>query len=464
VEVDRLMRIFGFDIVRAKAAPPVPVYENRGGWYPLIRESYTGAWQHNVTVDRNTVLSFPAVYSCITLISSDIAKLRVKLVEQDADGIWSETESAAFSPVLRKPNRYQTSIQFWEAWLLSKLTRGNTYVLKERDGRGVVVALYVLAPDRVKPMVADDGSVWYQLSADNMAGGELMNETIVPASEVIHDRFNCLYHPLIGTSPLYAAGVAAMQGIAIQNNSTRFFNNAAQPGGILTAPGEISDDTANRLKALWESKFSGENAGKIAVVGDGLTYKALAMTAEESQLIDQLKWTGEVVCSVYHVPAYKVGFGPLPSYNNVQALNVEYYTQALQGLIEAAELCLDEGLGIGRGVKIDGKVYGTEFDVDNLLRMDSVTQMEMLDKSKGVLSPNEQRAKLDKKPVSGGASPMVQQQNYSLEALAKRDAGPDPFGTAKAEPPQAPAEPDLPQADKALFMRAVLRKELGLAA
>ncbi|WP_416381322.1 hypothetical protein, partial [Klebsiella pneumoniae] len=38
----------------------------------------------------------------------------------------------------------------------------------------------------------------------------------VPAREVIHDRFNCLFHPLIGLSPIYAAGLAAMQGHHIQ--------------------------------------------------------------------------------------------------------------------------------------------------------------------------------------------------------------------------------------------------------
>lgn len=156
------MRILGFDITRQKAAtsPPVPVAENRGGWFPLIREHFTGAWQRNAPpIDRNTVLAFHAVYSCITLGASDVAKLRVKLVEQDATGVWTETSSPAFSPVLKKPNRYQTRIQFWETYILSKLQRGNTYVLKERDNRGVVVAMYVLDPNRVKPMVADDGSV-----------------------------------------------------------------------------------------------------------------------------------------------------------------------------------------------------------------------------------------------------------------------------------------------------------------
>lgn len=425
------MQIFGFNITRTKAAPPVPVYENRGGWYRIL-ESFTGAWQHNVVVDQNTVLSYHAVYACMTLIAADIAKLRVKLVEQDKDGIWSEVTSPAYSPVLRKPNRYQTRIQFWESYILSKLTRGNTYVLKERDSRKVVIRLYVLDPNKVKPMVADDGSVFYQLSADNMAGGELTEDVLVPASEIIHDRFNCLFHPLIGTSPIFAAGVAATQGINIQNNSATFFGNASRPSGVLTAPGSISDETAERLKTAWETKFTGQNSGKVAVLGDGLTYEKMTMTAEESQLIDQLKWTAEVVCSVFHVPPYKIGVGTMPTYNNIQSLNVEYYSQCLQSLIEAAELCMDEGLGIGAGVTVDGsKTYGTEFDVDNLLRMDSVTQMEMLDKGKNYLTPDEGRRKIDLKPTPGGNVVYRQQQDYSLAALAKRDAQEDPFGTGK---------------------------------
>jgi hypothetical protein len=41
------------------------------------------------------------------------------------------------------------------------------------------------------------------------------------------------------------------------------------------------------------------------------------------------------------------------------------------------------------------------------------------------------------KPVKGGESPMIQQQNFSLAALAKRDAKDDPFGTAPAPAPAA---------------------------
>jgi phage portal protein BeeE len=86
--------------------------------------------------------------------------------------------------------------------------------------------------------------------------------------------------------------------------------------------------------------------------------------------------------------------------------------------------------------------------------MDSVTQMQVLKEgvSAGVLSPDEARAKIDRKPVPGGSSPYLQQQNYSLEALAKRDAQDDPFGTAT--PSAEPANDDEPTEAERAQLRA----------
>lgn len=448
------MRFFGLGNNGAPAQQKAasPVTQGRRGWFRIM-ESFPGAWQRNVEVKFDSVLSYHADWACRTLIASDISKLRVKLVKRDGDGIWSEVSNRAYSPVLRKPNHFQNRIQFFETWMLSKLQSGNTYVLKERDDRNVVKKLYVLDPNLVTPLVSDSGDVFYQINADNLTG--IKQSITVPAREIIHDRFNCFYHPLVGLSPIFAGGLAAMQGLAIQNDSAKFFQNGARPGGVLTAPAAIADETAERIKEYWDAEFSGDNAGKVAVLGDGLKYEAMRAKAVDSQLIEQLKWSAEVICSTYHVPPYKIGVGATPTANNVQSLNVEYYSQCLQVLIEAIELCLDEGLEMKENI-------GTEFDTDGLLRMDSITQMEVLDKSKGIMSPNEQRKKLDLPPKPGGDSPMLQQQNYSLQALAKRDAKDDPFGTATApkadpeSPPEPTPDPEREEAQQRAFAAELL--------
>lgn len=442
------MKLFGWELKRReKAAGSLAPVDNRGGWWGVVRESFAGAWQQNVEVKLDTVLTYSTVFRCISLISSDIAKMRMRLVQRDGDGIWSEVENTAHSPVLRKPNRYQTRIQFFTHWMESKLIHGNTYVLKQRDNRKVVTSLYVLDPTRVKVLVAPDGDVFYRLSRDDLSG-QHEDDVTVPASEIIHDRWNTIYHPLVGTSPIYACGLAAVQGIRIQSNSANFFGNGAKPGGIITATGKISPETAQELRDYWNANYTGENAGRTAVLADGLGYQPLSVTATDSQLIEQLKWSAETVCSVFGVPAYKVGVGPAPAHNNIEAMDAQYYAQCLQVHIENIELCLDEGLGLLDAK--DGKVLGTEFDLDDLMRMDTATQVETL--SKGVLGglfkPDEGRAKLGMKPVAGGDSVYLQEQNYSLAALAKRDAKDDPWG---GDTPQSddPADKEPAGADRA---------------
>jgi len=400
-------------------------------WWGRILETYTGAWQSNVeTNTTEQLLNFSAVFACTTGIATDVSKLRIKLTK-DQGGIWNEiTEDDPLLDVLRKPNHYQNRIKFLEQWILSKLLNGNTYILKKRNANKVVDALYVLNPLRVTCLVADDGSVFYQLQTDYLSQQGIESVT-VPASEIIHDMMCSLFHPLIGVSPLYACALSATMGNKIQNASTGFFANRALPGGILTAPGHIEDDTAVRLKTAFEEKFGGSNVGRLAVLGDGLKFEAMQMTAEQSQLADQLKFTIEDVARAFHYPLFKLG-GPMPPYaGNVEALITSYYTDCLQILIESLELCLDEGLGLAANM-------GTELDLDNLMRMDTAGLYETNSKAVGGgwMSPDEARFKANYPKVTGGNTPYLQQQNYSLAALAKRDASPNPFAnTPPATPP-----------------------------
>lgn len=444
------MKILGLEIGRQKALNAV---DNRGGWLSwLIREPYQGAWQRNEELTADQATAFHAVFSCHTLICSDIAKLALLLVVKQGN-VWEETTNPAYSPVLRKPNHFQTVVQFVENWVNSKLSRGNAYLLKRRDGRGVVTALYVLNPDRVTPLVSDDGQVFYQLSTDNISGiGE--NQITVPAREIIHDRFNCLFHPLVGISPLYASALAATHGTNIQRAGTRLAANGVRPSGIILYPNRIPPEEATRIKDTWETRYAGaEGASKIAVLGDGAKFEPLTMKAEEAQLIEQLKYSAEVVCSTYHVPPYKIGLRD-PTFNNVQALNVEYFSQCLQIHLRAMEAALDEGLGM------DGVSMGVMFDKDDLLWMDSLAQMEVLEKGRNYLTPNEGRQRLNLPKTEGGDVVLRQQQDYSLVALAKRDAKEDPFGKeAPAAPPPA-ANDDEAEREAAKMLAAVAK---GLA-
>jgi len=415
--------------VFAPGSPPV----GRGAWTPIVHEPYTGAWQHNEELRLDTALANPVVFRCVSLIASDIGKLPCRLVALDANGIWHETTSPAFSPVLRTPNRYQTPQQFFESWMLSKLLWGNTYVLKDRDARGVVTALFVLDPCRVKPLVAPDGAVYYELQTNELAGlpaGPL----VVPARAIIHDRWNCVFHPLVGLSPLYACGGAARQGLEMQAVSTSFFSSGGRPSGMLIAPTEIDPETAKRLSETWHAL----GAGKTAIVGNGMKYEAVGTSAADSQWIEQAGWTAKAIAGCFGVPISMVDSSQQPPYANSEASTLQYHSQCLQTHLTAIEAALDLGLELPAP-------YGTEFDLDDLIWMDTATKTKAAHEaiSAGAMSPNEARRKyFGLGPVPGGDTPYLQAQYYSLEALAKRDlAEPAVAAPTPAAPPVAAEQP-----------------------
>jgi HK97 family phage portal protein len=433
---------------RAAYLQSVNGYLNGGGWagawWPgAILESYTGAWQHNVVAaPTSTLLSFSPVYACVTGIANDIGKIRIKLSRVE-DGIWTEiTENQPWLPLLRDPNHYQDLIQFLNSWMLSKLMYGNTYVLKQRDKRKVVQSLYVLHPGCVKPLVSDDGGVYYELTRDDLSGihestlaalTERYGRIAIPASEIIHDRFNTLWHPLVGVSPLYACGNSATLGTTIINNSTKFFTNASRPSGHLTAPGAISDETAGRLKANFESSFGGDNIGKLLVTGDGLTYEAFdPFDAQKSQTKEQIDAAVEDVSRAFRYPIWKLT-GSTPPYTKPDQAETLYFSSCLQPHVTAIESCLRTGLELPLGINV-------EFDLDELMRMDTQALYESNNAAKGWMTPDEQRYRANLPALSkGGDTVYLQHQDYPIEVIADRKD----LSTATAQPavPQVAPEP-----------------------
>ncbi|WP_267285290.1 phage portal protein [Acinetobacter sp. FDAARGOS_558] len=92
-------------------------------------------------------------------------------------------------------------------------------------------------------------------------------------------------------------------GVKIINNAANFFGNGSRPGGILVAPGPISKEKAEEIQARWNQNYSGANYGKTAVIGDGMTYTVLGMSAADSQCLSFWRclavWS--VVCLMFHL-------------------------------------------------------------------------------------------------------------------------------------------------------------------
>ena len=409
---------------------------------PYIREPFTGAWQRNIACNDPLLMTFSGVYACIEIISADVSKLGLYLFRRQDDGSRKLVTNHPIAFLLRHPNDYQTQLELMQCVMISTLATGNAYLLKRRDQRGVVNALYPLDPHSVWPKIAEDGSIFYSMGGDlRLAGGLPQGAQVVaPASEVIHHRINPIGHPLIGTSPLIAAALSSTVGLNIQANSAALFGNMSQPGGILSTDKLVSPELAERMRQEWKKNFGGQNLGNVAVLGNGLKFDAgTAMKAVDAQLIDQLRWTIEDVARVFRVPGFMLGDLNKVSYRNSEQLQRTYYSGCLQFHLEALESRLHEGLELDDATEI-------EFDLDNLLRTEIDVRFDAYQKAinAGFYCINDARRREDLAPVEGGDEPLVQAQYVPLSAaIAKAEAD----AANAANPPAPPASEAVPVED-----------------
>jgi HK97 family phage portal protein len=450
----------------SKAAGSItPAFAGTSPWRTLFHyrgDHFPGAWQRDVRISTDEMLRNPNVFGAMSQIASDVGKMRVRLMTLSAPGgFWSETSIPAYSPFVTKPNGYQTQRDFLESWLWSVLGHGNFYGLKERDNRGVVVNIWPLDPFRVMPLVANDGSsaVFYALSPDNMAG--IMESVTVPAREIVHHRINTIWHPLMGVSPLVAAAASAAVGIAAMNGQANFLRQGAQPSGVLVAPGSIDPDTVKRLEDRWENDFTGpEAAGKIAVLGSGLKFEKLSLSAVDSQLAESMKWSAIEICAAFGLPPWKLGLDVLPRGSfQVEDFQVIYLTDCLQRYVVGIEQVLTDGLSLSSNLRVS-------LDETSLLRMNQTVLAEYLGGlvQKGIISPNEARAKLGYGPIAGGENAFMQQQMWPLTGLSDpaRGAAPGASGGAPSSG-GAPAQTLMMPGGQQIDIGAEVRKHLPRA-
>jgi HK97 family phage portal protein len=428
-----------------------------------------GTWQQSAYAQNQIdteLVAFSAVYACTSIISCDIAKLPIQVfkIDQKTGGrVVQRTDY--YAGLFRTPNGYQTHADFIQLYVLSYLLQGNAYAYVRRNGRGEITEMHVLDPRFVQPwIVPDTGDVFYRVGTNRLAG--LMGGAVIPERDIIHHRLPLLPgYPLIGVTPIFAAAASSAVGLKILSNSQKFFSNSSRPAGVLQAPGKVSKETAERLAQDWDNNYSGERFGKTAVLPEGLTWEPLTITAQDAQLIEQLRWSVEDVGRVFRVPPFMLGDITKVTYRNSEQLARAYLTGCLSYHIEALEERFERAFEFPAD-------YEIKFDLSALLRTEIDVRYTAYTQSlnAGWQTINEVRANEGLEPVDGGDEPHLQMQYVPLSKINDPPApAPNPLlpaGTPKPgeEPPPAPddSDPDT-EASKSIDrarVRALLRQRL----
>jgi HK97 family phage portal protein len=403
-------------------------------WSALARavgDWTSGAWQQVREApdadDVRNALTVALVYDCVRRIATDIAKMAPGVRRLETSGVWVRATHQVFDRLIYRPNHFQTWFQFIMSWVTCRNIAGNAYVAKLYGVGGIVQELIVLDPTKVTPLVAHDtGAVFYRIGQESLAA--ITEDLIVAAADLIHDRYMPLGHPLVGTSPLDRALSAATARGGIMDQAGDMAANSSVPPGLLIAP---EGQTEAQLKALAE-KWRAIPKGRIAVIDAAYKFEALAAKYVDSQAAEIAELAGTDICAAFGVPPWKAGLGTRPV-GDIEALQIMYFQDCLQWQVEEIEQCLDRGLDVPAGVYI-------ELDPCSLFKLDSKGRAEVhkLLVGSGVMAPNEARREWDLGPVKGGESPYLQQQNYSLSALAARDAAAPAPSSAALSPAAKP--------------------------
>jgi HK97 family phage portal protein len=413
---------------------------------------------------------FSAVYACINVLSNDVAKMPIKVFRDLDNGGHERVKSHPLSRIFRKPNHYQTRMDFITQLMVSLLMRGNVYVFIDYDTRGQPSSMFVLNPDNVTPLVdSKTGDVFYSVGTEPLIPSlddrklneqKLGGRFNIPARYIMHHRLMTFKNALDGISPLHAAAMSATTGLNIQSQQNTFFENQARPSGVLKTSEILDEAVIARLRAQWENLFSaqGSKFGGTAVLEQGVSWEQLTMTAVDAQLIDTLKFTVQDVASAFRVPNFLLGDLTSVTYKNAETLFRVYLSTSLSYYIESLENRINTHFDLE---KDDLRV---EFDTRQFLRTDFDTRMSGLKSAVqgGIYTPNEARRTEGLPDVPGGDNAFMQQQMAPVDALAEFTV--QPVAAPVAALPEPEPETDLEEDIKSIDpedVRLAVRKKMN---
>ena len=322
-------------------------------------------------VNERSAMQMTAVYACVRILSEAIAGLPLHLYEYDCDG---SKEKAVEHPLYfllhDEPNKEMTSFVFRETLMTHLLLWGNAYAQVIRNGKGEVIALYPLMPNRMEVNRTDKGQLYYQYTTSSDDAPTVEGSTAVLMPEDVLHIPGLGFDGLVGYSPIAMAKNAIGLAIATEEYGAKFFANGAAPSGVLEHPGTIKDP--QRVRDAWMSQFSGSrNAGKVAVLEEGMKYTPISISPEQAQFLETRKFQINEIARIFRVPPHMVGDLEKSSFSNIEQQSLEFVKYTLDPWVIRWEQSLQRTLLSSE----EKKRYYFKFNLEGLLRGDYASRM-----------------------------------------------------------------------------------------
>ena len=391
---------------------------------------YMGGSTAGKSVTERSAMQMTAVYSCVRILAEAIAGLPLNVYRYREDG---GKEKALDHPLYRllhdEPNPEMSSFVFRETLMTHLLLWGNGYAQIIRNGRGEVIALYPLMPNKMTVDRDENGQLYYRYQHSSDEANTMENSSVIlrPA-DVLHIP-GLGFDGLVGYSPIAMAKNAIGLAIATEEFGAKFFANGATPGGILEHPGTVKDP--ERVRESWNNAFGGSgNAGKTAILEEGMKYTPISISPNEAQFLETRKFQINEIARIFRVPPHMVGDLEKSSFSNIEQQSLEFVKYTLDPWVVRWEQSIQRRLLNPE----EKNGYFVKFNVEGLLRGDYASRMQGYSTARqnGWMSANDIREleDLDRIPAEdGGDLYLVNGNMLPLRTITEINA----YGTALAD-------------------------------
>ena len=363
---------------------------------------YMGGSTAGKSVNERSAMQMTAVYACVRILSEAVAGLPLHLYRYKEDGGKEKSIDHSLYHLLHdEPNKEMSSFIFRETLMTHLLLWGNAYAQIIRNGKGEIIALYPLMPNKMKVDRGEDGEIYYIYSRSTDEANTKEDSTVVlTPREVLHIP-GLGFDGLVGYSPIAMAKNAIGLAIATEEYGAKFFANGAAPSGVLEHPGTIKDPA--RLRENWNSTFGGSaNSGKVAVLEEGMKYTPISISPEQAQFLETRKFQINEIARIFRIPPHMVGDLEKSSFSNIEQQSLEFVKYTLDPWIIRWEQSLSRSLL----TPDEKKTYFFKFNLEGLLRGDYASRMNgyATARQNGWMSANDIREleNLDKIPAELG--------------------------------------------------------------
>ena len=399
---------------------------------------FLGSSSSGKRVNERSAMQMTAVYSCVRILSEAVASLPLNVYRYTNNGGKEKAlDNSLFHLLHDEPNPEMSSFIFREALMTHLLLWGNAYAQIIRNGKGEVVALYPLMPDRMSVDRDKNDQIYYKYTKNNDDAPTMESGSVyLSPSDVLHIP-GLGFDGLVGYSPIAMAKNAIGLAIAAEEYGSKFYANGAAPSGILEHPGTLKDPA--RVRDSWNATFGGSsNSNKVAVLEEGMKYTPISIAPNEAQFLETRKFQINEIARIFRVPPHMVGDLEKSSFSNIEQQSLEFVKYTLDPWVIRWEQALYRSLFSEE----EKKTMFFKFNVEGLLRGDYQSRMNgyATARQNGWMSANDIREleNLDRIPAElGGDLYLINGNMTKLEDAGIFAASPDTSdGEEKADEEQ----------------------------